>query len=204
LAAGLMLCISMLDLMPNAVSACFYSDDGPSGGLLTCSRAVVVDLGVCRSFRIACSCWSCTGDLEEADVHWSLRAQVEAVGFPVANGSFFAGVAFFAMIVALVPEPDCTALLGPQPKDKDLSRMGARRNSYDHLAPGGGMGARRPSIEAALGHAHLESGRGKTHRARGAQAEVLSSGLITALGIAIHNFPEGIAVFLASMKVRRV
>jgi zinc transporter ZupT len=205
LAAGLMLCISMLDLMPNAVSACFSPDDGPSGGLLTCSRAVAVDWGVRRSFGIAGGCWSLSGDLEEADVHWSLRAQVEAVGFPVANGSFFAGVAFFAMIVALVPEPDCTALLGPQPKDKDLSRMGARRNSYDHLAAGVGIGARRPSIEAALGHAHLalESGRGKTHRARGAQAEVLSSGLITALGIAIHNFPEGIAVFLASMKVRR-
>jgi hypothetical protein len=126
---------------------------------------------------------------------------VEAVGFPAANGCFFAGVAFFAIVVALVPEPDCTALLGPQPKDKDLSRMGARRNSYDHLGAGAGLGARRPSIEAAMGgHTHIESGRGKP-RGRASQ-EVLSSGLITALGIAIHNFPEGIAVFLASMKVR--
>lgn len=30
--------------------------------------------------------------------------------------------------------------------------------------------------------------------------QVLASGLITALGIALHNFPEGIAVFLASIK----
>lgn len=26
------------------------------------------------------------------------------------------------------------------------------------------------------------------------------SGLITALGIALHNFPEGVSVFLAAMK----
>ncbi len=30
--------------------------------------------------------------------------------------------------------------------------------------------------------------------------QVLLSGLITALGIALHNFPEGVAVFLASIK----
>ena len=30
--------------------------------------------------------------------------------------------------------------------------------------------------------------------------EILLSGLITAVGIALHNFPEGISVFLASMK----
>ena len=28
----------------------------------------------------------------------------------------------------------------------------------------------------------------------------MASGIITALGIALHNFPEGIAVFLASVK----
>ena len=30
--------------------------------------------------------------------------------------------------------------------------------------------------------------------------EILMSGLITAIGIALHNFPEGVSVFLASMK----
>ena len=34
--------------------------------------------------------------------------------------------------------------------------------------------------------------------------QVLMTGLITALGIALHNFPEGVAVFLASMKVRLI
>ncbi len=39
---------------------------------------------------------------------------------------------------------------------------------------------------------------------REARRKVLLSGLITALGIALHNFPEGVAVFLASLKVRAV
>jgi ZIP family zinc transporter len=38
------------------------------------------------------------------------------------------------------------------------------------------------------------------HAKREARRKVLMSGLITALGIALHNFPEGVAVFLASLK----
>lgn len=34
--------------------------------------------------------------------------------------------------------------------------------------------------------------------------DVLMSGIITAIGIALHNFPEGVAVFLASMKSQAV
>ena len=34
--------------------------------------------------------------------------------------------------------------------------------------------------------------------------EVLLSGLVTALGIALHNFPEGVAVYLASLKSHAV
>lgn len=32
------------------------------------------------------------------------------------------------------------------------------------------------------------------------RAQAMMSGLLTALGIALHNFPEGIAVYLASLK----
>lgn len=41
---------------------------------------------------------------------------------------------------------------------------------------------------------------GKDRNERGSRREVLFSGLITALGIALHNFPEGVSVFLATMK----
>lgn len=34
--------------------------------------------------------------------------------------------------------------------------------------------------------------------------EVLMSGIVTAVGISLHNFPEGVAVFLASMKSQAV
>lgn len=33
--------------------------------------------------------------------------------------------------------------------------------------------------------------------------QVLYSGIITAIGISLHNFPEGMAVYLGSMKVSK-
>lgn len=45
-----------------------------------------------------------------------------------------------------------------------------------------------------------DQGKSGKARRRAAKRRVLMSGLITAIGIALHNFPEGVAVFLASMK----
>jgi ZIP family zinc transporter len=42
------------------------------------------------------------------------------------------------------------------------------------------------------------------HDERRQRKDVLMSGIITAIGISLHNFPEGIAVFLASMKSQAV
>lgn len=41
-------------------------------------------------------------------------------------------------------------------------------------------------------------------KTREAKKRVLMSGLITAVGIALHNFPEGVAVFLASFKSAKI
>ncbi|KIY93337.1 zinc transporter, ZIP family [Monoraphidium neglectum] len=85
---------------------------------------------------------------------------ISEIGFVPAQIWFYTGVAFFAVVVAFIPEPDMA---------RDVKGSGDGESKDDK-----------------------ESTR---HRAR-----VLMSGLITALGIALHNFPEGVAVFLAAHK----
>ncbi|GLC38647.1 hypothetical protein PLESTB_000456100 [Pleodorina starrii] len=173
LAAGLMLCISMLDLMPAAVAE---------------------------------------------------------VGFAAANGWFFAGVAFFAAVVAFIPEPSSEGLVledGEEAKDKDKDKAGAGADKADKAA-GGRKGEGSPSKKPTKRSGKAEvatvtattlttaptptptpsptpapTARDRAVR-REAKRRVLLSGLITAIGIALHNFPEGVAVFLASMKSHAV
>lgn len=152
LAAGLMLCISMLDLMPQAV---------------------------------------------------------EEVGFASANMWFFAGVAFFAVIVQFIPEPSSEGLVldddtGPGSKATSQSSTPKKANSSDATPSKGltrrpGKGQPEASQDAAGPASSKEIEKDRLAR-REAKKRVLLSGLITAIGIALHNFPEGVAVFLASMK----
>eukprot|EP00210_Caulerpa_lentillifera_P006054 g5786.t1 len=99
-AAGLMLCISMMDLLPEAVGS---------------------------------------------------------LGMSQGHIAFYLGSVFFAVIAYFVPEPDLDSMMGSESDDKN-------------------------------------------HNERDSRREVLFSGLVTALGIALHNFPEGVSVFLATMK----
>lgn len=158
LAAGLMLCISMFDLMPAAVAE---------------------------------------------------------VGFAAANAWFFAGVLFFAVVVHLIPEPSSEGLViddeGPAPakgtdaegsgkaaaSDKLTQRRMSTRSSSKADGGGSDDAPAKPAGESAA------ATRERSAR-REAKKRVLLSGLITATGIALHNFPEGVAVFLASMKSHSV
>ncbi len=47
-------------------------------------------------------------------------------------------------------------------------------------------------IDEHAGHKHLPKG--------GKERKLLSAGMMTALGLAIHNFPEGLAVFMGSLQ----
>jgi len=62
---------------------------------------------------------------------------------------------------------------------------------------GDGPGSPHPHLHPFPHHASAEE-------RREARKKVLMSGLITALGIALHNFPEGVAVFLASIKSHKI
>ncbi|GIL51576.1 hypothetical protein Vafri_7542 [Volvox africanus] len=171
LAAGLMLCISMLDLMP---------------------------------------------------------AAVEEVGFATANAWFFAGVAFFAAVVHFIPEPSSDGLQLDDEEDKAAvsdQPVGSTTTKFGTVATTGMAAAaadpkkkdgpppkkasKRPGkSETATAGGGTIAGNGTAARERATRREakrrVLLSGLITAVGIALHNFPEGVAVFLASMKSHAV
>mmetsp|Transcript_26656 Transcript_26656/g.58021 ORF Transcript_26656/g.58021 Transcript_26656/m.58021 type:complete len:301 (+) Transcript_26656:63-965(+) len=114
---------------------------------------------------------------------------VTAIGFPVANVCFFAGAMFFALVVRLVPEPSPHAMLGySNIEDAKSPKVGERLNIPLSLM----IKLDPKKVDPAVG------GRQNSHSA--ATQKVMASGIITAMGIALHNFPEGIAVFLASVK----
>ncbi|EFJ42807.1 hypothetical protein VOLCADRAFT_66570 [Volvox carteri f. nagariensis] len=110
-----------------------------------------------------------------------MPAAVEEVGFAAANGWFFAGVAFFAAVVHFIPEPSSEGLQLDDEEDKAAAAAAGRK-------------AADSAGTAAATSKKKDDG----------PRRVLLSGLITAIGIALHNFPEGVAVFLASMKSHAV
>ncbi|KAG2487893.1 hypothetical protein HYH03_013475 [Edaphochlamys debaryana] len=149
LAAGLMLCISMLDLMPSAV---------------------------------------------------------EEVGFAAANAWFFAGVAFFAAVVHFIPEPSSEGLVLDDDTPTAPAVAKLKENGSPKKTPakkGGAQKADGSDAASTPAPATTVSAKERAVR-REAKKRVLLSGLITAIGIALHNFPEGVAVFLASMKSHAV
>ena len=99
---------------------------------------------------------------------------INAIGFPRANLWFFGGVMMFAGIVTLIPEPELTA----------------SQNAAMDAAGKGKKGSKE--------------GKETAHMMRQRRKKVLMSGIVTAMGIGLHNFPEGIAVFLGSIKGLRV
>ncbi|KVH90832.1 Zinc/iron permease [Cynara cardunculus var. scolymus] len=111
---------------------------------------------------------------------------INSIGFLKGNLWFFGGVIFFAIIANFIPEPS----LGPtaDTKNKKVKHPTFPMKIY--------------AFELLLAGKHgNEGGKDvmKKHR-----RQVLFSGIITAVGISLHNFPEGMAVFLGSLKGLRV
>jgi zinc transporter ZupT len=143
-----------------------------------------------------------------------LPAAIEEEGFAVANLWFYSGVAFFAAVVAFIPEPDLGGG-GYSPAAAAIETLG----TADSAASGGGASAAvppstsyggevdrpinadaAPSVGRGAGCATepavTEPGANLLSELKRERRKVLMSGIITAVGIALHNFPEGIAVFL--------
>jgi len=100
-----------------------------------------------------------------------LPESIRAIGFLPANIYFFLGMIFFELIVRLVPEPEFKHSHTPN-TEEEKKKLAEEKKASDNGKPD-------------------EQKR---------NSELLMVGIITALGISLHNFPEGIAVYLSCMK----
>ncbi len=99
----------------------------------------------------------------------------------ISAASFFGGIALIAVIDRLIPSAE-----NPHEVHTDAE-----------LAPLGDPAAPMPDFE---GIAHRDAPKEGMHDHRPHDRKLLRLGLFTALAITIHNFPEGLATFLAALK----
>ncbi|WP_305074235.1 zinc transporter ZupT [Propionivibrio sp.] len=101
-------------------------------------------------------------------------------GHWINAGSFFGGMLLIGLIDNLIPA-------GENPHE--IRTETETRPLHDDQAPL----APSPEVREAL---HLGYGHGHTHN----HHKLMRMGLFTALAIGIHNFPEGLATFLAALE----
>jgi ZIP family zinc transporter len=102
----------------------------------------------------------------------------ERAGAWGATLSFFAGIALIALVDALIPKADNPH----EVRDRDeLLQLNPERETDDQLRQAGPGG-----LAGHAGHAHHQP--------------LLRTGLFAAVAIGIHNFPEGLATFLAALQ----
>lgn len=94
--------------------------------------------------------------------------------------SFFGGIAFIALIDNLIPSAENPHEMPTEAETAPLHNTSA------------------PCPDAVVASWHVSNE--KPHPAGHANAKMLRMGLFTALAIAIHNFPEGLATFLAALE----
>lgn len=112
----------------------------------------------------------------------------EAGGSWVTVGGFFAGILIIALIDKLVPAAD----------NPHEMRLVESMNSDTQECPHGKKGGRKKIGGCQAGNWHLNKAQCQiTQKHHG---KLMRLGLFTAIAIAIHNFPEGIATFVASLK----
>lgn len=111
----------------------------------------------------------------------------ETGGSWVTVGGFFAGILIIALIDKLVPAAD----------NPHEMRLVESMNEDTPECPRGNKG-RKKNGGCQAGNWHLNKAQCKiTHKHHG---KLMRLGLFTAIAIAIHNFPEGIATFVAALK----
>ena len=110
-----------------------------------------------------------------------LKTAIDQIGLLNANLGFFAGIILIALMDLVIPHEYKAERVEDSPlassldlsASKELGRRGFRWGAPDETQ--GGMGARRGS------------------------RDLLRTGILTALGIAIHNFPEGLITFSSAV-----
>lgn len=188
--AGVMLYISFMDLLPEAAEGIGF---------------VKANIAVRRSSIILTGSSpkksSKEGPLEgplgakpPLASFWRLLAQV----LTFSPLQFFGGMIFFAVLSKLIPED-----LGGHDHDHGVEKKSAVAAPTSPKSPSRSSRSRSSRRDS---QAPGENGNGTaTHEDKAKKTskedrELKRVGLVTALGISIHNFPEGIAVYLACLK----
>jgi ZIP family zinc transporter len=100
-----------------------------------------------------------------------LHAALDKVGFLTANLGFFIGIVFIAILDILIPHEYKEERL----VDSRLSFTSRSKPRYIKEA--------QPAVSLSAGQS----------------SRLMRAGILTAIGIAIHNFPEGLAVFSSAV-----
>jgi len=103
---------------------------------------------------------------------------IEAVGFVPAHLAFFGGMVVMFLVDALVPHE----YMGEQHRTAE--------RTYNDPLP------------AYVLSASTHPGRHRWRQHRQREGQLLKTGLLVAFGIAVHNFPEGMATFAGAMDER--
>lgn len=114
-----------------------------------------------------------------------LLSSVEEIGFGHTNLGFFVGIGVFQAVVWLVPEPDVTNLI---PASLPAVSKDNSKPSVDN------SGLRQRKQEKSSEPAVAEPDDKENRKS------LMLVGLLTALGISLHNFPEGVGVYLSCLK----
>ena len=96
-----------------------------------------------------------------------LKTAIDQVGFATANLGFFVGIAFIAVVDILVPHE-----YEEERRERAQPSVASQYNSRQEKGAG-------PSVLSTTGKSSI----------------LMRAGVLTALGIAIHNFPEGLVTF---------
>merc|ERR1711916_33277 len=115
------------------------------------------------------------------------------VGFTAANVWFFGGMVFFAAVINFVPEPEVEDLATGGKKKKS---NGGGSNSGN---AGGKKNLRKRNVNSNNNNKKANTNN-ETEEIQQDSKYLLMVGIVTAIGISLHNFPEGVAVFLACLK----
>ncbi len=106
----------------------------------------------------------------------------EVMGNWINTGAFFGGIAFIAIIDNLIPSAQ---------NPHEVHTTEELEPLHDPAAP-------QPDFQMIA--EHPDSAAPGAHDHRVASDKLLRMGLFTALAIGIHNFPEGLATFLAALE----
>ena len=105
---------------------------------------------------------------------------------------FFGGMAFFLVVVSVVPEPEIVQGHGHSHSAGSDSKAKGKGDK--------GKGNKDKGKDDDDNNGKDKAKKGKGVGGKQDEQYLLSLGFVTALGISLHNFPEGIAVYLACIK----